>query len=238
MAFYSKKTENILIVLLGLALAQVVGAGIVKYKESKNFEKERTELQTKVTELEQYLSDREEAAISAVEELEEMEKVYKTNTDRLQLKLQETQKRYQETLVELGNLEAPELEDYFHERYQEAVEWEGDKFAIPVNVGNQIRYDLTDRDFCAEESDLKDSVLLEQARHIDTLNLVAEQIYTERNYLTGKITTLEQYSSGLESKNLSLEENLRCQKVQKGIFITTTSILGILLVTTLIGGSR
>lgn len=233
-----KIVTRILAILLAIALGFVVVLGIKTQKESDRIEQERLEFQSQIDTLNQQLLDREQAACLAVEKLKRTEETYKEETGRLQKKLQQTQEKYRQILKEIETLEAPELEDYFYQKYAEEFGWDEERFTLPVNVGNQIRYDLTDRDFCIEESDLKDSVLIEQTRYIDTLNAITEQVYAERNFLTGKIETLEQYSVDLENRNLLLKKNLKCQKVQKGIFITTTSILGILLISTLLGGSR
>ena len=241
MAFFDNNKLKVLeIVALCLLLlgAFIFGDKVGRQKSIKECEKEQVELQNRIVDLEQYLSDQQEATALAVEELDQVKKSYGLSIGRLQTKLQKTQEGYAKVLREMESLEAPELEIYFNERYPEDSNWVGEQFRLPVGVGNRVRYDLTDRDFCVEESELKDSVLLEQSRYIDTLSTLSQQVLSERNYLSGKVSTLEQYGTDLENRNLLLEKNLKCQKIQKSIFITTTSILGILLVTSIILGGK
>lgn len=238
MAFFNNNWQWICGILLGLSLAGTIALGVKFHNNQQKFNKDRVDLQSQIEFLNQQLTDREEAALLAIEELDSVKRDYEENLDRLQSKLQKTQDSYKKTLAEMQPLEIPELEEYFYQKYAEEFGWSQEKFALPVNVCNRIRYDLTDRDFCIEESDLKDSVLLEQSRYIDTLNLATEKVFAERNYLSGKVQSLEQYGMDLENRNLLLEKNLKCQKVQKGVFITTTSILGILLAVTLVGNTK
>ena len=184
-------------IILGLCLVVTLGLGLKDRHQVQKFERERLEFQDSILDLNEKILARDRATLEAEQQWAEVRKEYLTETALLKSELGKVRKSYQKTLAEMSDLGASELKTYFAERYGQCADTVVDsaRFLLTVDVGNHIRYDLTDLEFCREESMWQDSILLEQERYIGNLDTTVTILTTEKGYWMNRADSFEQQYS-------------------------------------------
>lgn len=240
MEFSSKFWKWACLVVLVLGIVATLGIGLREHRTIKAFEKERVELQDSILSLREDIIAKEEAALAAEQAFQEANLSHQLEVAKIQGELNWARKHYSETLAELGSLDTSELKTYFAERYGQCADTVADsaRFALTVDAGNHIRYDLTDLDFCREESGLKDSLIAEQSRYIGILDTAATVLSAEKSYYMYKAESFEQQFNMSEQAKASIQASLNKQQTMSYILGGTAAVLAIGLVTSIILGGK
>lgn len=240
MEFSSKFWKWACLAVLVLGIVATLGIGLREHKTIRAFEKERVELQDSIISLREDIVAREEAAVAAEQAYQEANLNHQLEVAKIRGELNWTRKHYKETLAELGSLDTSELKVYFAERYGQCADTVADsaRFALTVDAGNHIRYDLTDLDFCKEESDLKDSLILEQTRFISNLDTTISVLTAEKSYYMNRSESFEQQFNQSEQAKANVQAGLDKQRTLSYILGGTAAVLAIGLVSSIILGGK
>lgn len=236
MAFSSKIWRYICIGLAAIILAGTLYFGFHNQKQTESFNRERIELQDSIISLKQELLDREQAAVAAEQQWQSDKINFMAESKHLQSELAKVRKNYRETLAEMADLDTSELKTYFAERYGQCADTVVDsaRFLLTVDAGNHIRYDLTDLDFCAEESKWQDSIIGEQARYIGNLDTTVSVLSVEKSYYMNKAESFEQQFNMSEQAKANVQASLNKQQTMSYILGGTAAVLAVGLVTSII----
>ena len=240
MEFSSKFWKWACLIIFVLGIATTLGIGLREHKTIRAFEKERVELQDSIISLREDIVAKEEAALAAEQNLQEANLNHQLEVAKIQGELNWARKHYSETLAELGSLDTSELKTYFAERYGQCADTVADsaRFTLTVDAGNHIRYDLTDLDFCKEESGLKDSLIAEQTRFIGTLDTAARTLSAEKGYWMNKAESFEQQFNTSEQAKANVQASLEKQQTLSFILGGTAAVLAVGLISSLIFGGK
>lgn len=240
MEFSNKFWKWACLIVLVIGIAATLGIGLREHKTIRAFEKERVEFQDSIISLRKDIVAREEAAVTAEQAYQEANLNHQLEVAKIQGELNWARKHYKETLAELGSLDTSELKTYFAERYGQCADTVADsaRFALTVDAGNHIRYDLTDLDFYKEESDLKDSLILEQTRFIGNLDTTVNILTVEKSYYVNRADSFEQQFNLSEQARANVQASLSKQQTVSYILGGTAAVLAIGLVSSIILGGK
>lgn len=240
MEFLSKFWKGACLGVLILGIAATLGVGLKEHQLIRGFEKERVELQDSILNLNEEILARDKATLEAEQQWAETQKGYLTETALLKSELGRVRKNYRETLAEMADLDTSELKTYFAERYGQCADTVLDsaRFLLTVDVGNHIRYDLTDLEFCKEESMWQDSILVEQERYIGHLDTMVTTLTVEKGYWISKSESFEQQYNLTEQARANVQAGLDKQRTLSYILGGTAAVLAIGLVSSIILGGK
>lgn len=218
----------------------ILGLGLREHHTISELKGERLELQDSIIYLHQEILERDQAALTAEQHWQEVHDNHIAEASLLKAELAKVRKNYKETLAEMTALDTSELKTYFIERYGQCADVDSvqDKFLMTVDAGNHIRYDLTDLDFCSEESNLKDSLIEDQARYIWQLDTMVNVLSTERNFYQNKAESFEQQAYLCEQAKANVQAGLNKQQTLTYILGGTAAVLAVGLVISLIAGGK
>ena len=227
MAYLSNFWKYICIGLLAITIAGMVGFSVINHKQTSEFNRERIELQDSIISLKQDLLDREQAAVAAEQQWQADKVNFMAESKYLQSELARVRKNYRETLAEMADLDTSELKTYFAERYGQCADTVVDsaRFLLTVDVGNRIRYDLTDLDFCSEESIWQDSIINQQAAYINQVDTMVSILSVEKSYYMNRAESFEQQFNTSEQARANVQAALDKQQTLTYILGGTTAVL-------------
>lgn len=240
MEFSNKVWRWVCGILLGICLLVTLGLGLKDRHRVQKFEAERIELQDSILYLNQEALARDKAALKAEQQWAKAREEYLTETVLLKSELGKVRKSYQKTLAEMSDLGTSELKTYFAEKYGQCADTAVDsaRFLLTVDVGNHIRYDLTDLEFCKEESIWQDSILLEQERYMSNLDTMVTALSIEKSYWMNRADSLEQQYNLSEQVRANVQVGLDRQRTWSYILGGTAAVLAVGLVTSIILGGK
>lgn len=240
MEFSSKVWRWICVGVAAVCLVITLGIGLREHHTIKQFEGERIELQDSILSLNREILERDQAVVAAEQAWQEVHSNHVIETKLLQAELAKIRKNYREALAEMSDLDTSELKNYFAERYGECADTVVDsaRFLLTVDVGNHIRYDLTEFDFCSEESGLKDSLIGEQSRYIGNLDTMVGVLSVEKSYYMNRAESFEQQFNMSEQARANVQASLNKQQTMSYILGGTAAVLAIGLVTSIIMGGK
>jgi len=240
MEFSSKFWKWACLVVLILGISTTLGIGLREHRTIRTFERERLEFQDSILDLNEEILARDRVALEAEQQWAEAREEYLTETVLLKSELGKVRKSYQKTLAEMSDLDTSKLKTYFAEKYGQRADTVVDsaRFLLTVDVGNHIRYDLTDLEFCKEESMWQDSILTEQERYISNLDTVVNVLTVEKNYYIGRAESFEQQYNLSEQARANVQAGLDKQRTLSYILGGTAAVLAVGLVTSIILGGK
>lgn len=236
MDFSSKFWKWTCLVILVLGIGTTLGIGLREHQTIKGFEKERLELQDSILFLNKEILKKDQATLKVEQTLTQTNLEHQLEISRIQGELGWTRQHYSKVLSEMSDLDTSELKDYFAERYGQCADTveNGARFLLTLDAGNRIRYDLTDLDFCKEESEIKDSLLLQQSSYIETLDTTVHILLLEKNYFMDKANSFEQQYNTVEQSRANIKAGLDKQRTLSHILGGTAAVLTVGLVTSIL----
>lgn len=236
MEFSSKTWKYICAGIAAACVVLMLCMGFRHHKVISEFEKEQIELQDSILSLREDIVAREEATVAAEQALVEARNNHIVETKLLQAELAKVRKNYRETLAEMADLDTSELKTYFAERYGQCADTVADsaRFLLTIDAGNHIRYDLTDLDFCNEETKWQDSIITEQSRYIANLDTTVSILSVEKSYYMNKADSFEQQFNTSEQVRAGLEKSLSKAQTLNYIIGGTAAIIAVGFIATML----
>lgn len=240
MEFSNKVWRWVCGILLGVCLLVTLGLGLKDRHRVQKFEAERIELQDSILSLREEAATRDQATAVLSQDWQQDRDRYTAETAILRSELAKTQRNYRKALEEMKDLDTSELKTYFASRYGQCADTVVDsaRFLLTVDVGNHIRYDLADLDFCAEESDLKDSLIVEQNRYIGNLDTMVFVLTVDKTYFKNRADSYEQQWNSSEQARRNIQASLDKQQTLTCLLGGTAAVLVIGLISSIILGGK